>query len=155
MADIIASRITQNLKNVLKTLSTYGGVPKAVELERLYPFIDDRYPFVELGGPYIEVETQTYKVAMTLLGYSIKYYINVNDEKNTENTEITYLTRNVIGDIIKKVMEDPSRGALAQITKLTDAGAAFELVDDNVEFYIYVLLEVRSRIDANNPYSLG
>jgi len=155
MPDIISSRITQNIKTTLTTLSSYGGTPKAVELERMILVINARYPFIEIMGPYAEVETQTHQVAMTNFEYVIKYYYPKNDESETANTEITYLTRNVAGDIIKHLMVDPSRNQLAQITKITDYGNGFELINDNVEFYIYVLLEVRSRIDANDPYSLG
>lgn len=150
----MVSDITNNLKTALAGLSTYGGTP-IVELERLLLIINDRYPYIQLCGPYSEVETQIHKVAETRLDYIIKYFINYNDESETLNTEITYVTRNVCGDIIKQIMIDPTRGEYAIITKYTDYGYIFEIMEDNIEFYRYIFLEITTRIDANDPYLIG
>lgn len=155
MADTISAQITQNIKTTLVTLSTYHGTPAAVELERLFLDINDRYPYVEVCDQNAEIETQTFQVADTTLRYIIKYYIDVNDESEVADTEITYLTRNVAGDIIKHLMVDASRGALAQNTKALSYGPGFELSEDNIEFFIYVEIEVQSLIDSKDPYLLG
>uniref|UniRef100_A0A6M3M6E0 Tail protein n=1 Tax=viral metagenome TaxID=1070528 RepID=A0A6M3M6E0_9ZZZZ len=154
MADCIVSQITQNLKDRLESLSTYGGTP-TVELSRLFLNINDRYPYIEIIGPAVEVETQTHQVTDSKLEYMIKYYINVNDENETENGEITYLTRNVAADIIKHIMNDVSRGNLAQNTKATEYGCDFEIVGEDVEFFVYVVIEIQALIEATDPYLIG
>jgi hypothetical protein len=154
MADSIVSQITQNLKDRLESLSTYGGTP-TVELSRLFLTIGSRYPYIEIVGPEVEIETQTHQVADSKLEYVIKYFVNINDENETENGEITYLTRNVPADIIKHIMNDVSRGGLAQNTAATEYGAAFEIIDEQVEFFIYVVIEIQVLIDASDPYLIG
>jgi len=149
------ARITQNIKNRLKTLITYGGVP-TVELERLILNINDRYPFVELCGPWADVEVHTKDLAETNLTYQINYYNAINDESQTENTEITYITRLVTADIIKHIMNDQSRGGLAQRVTITDYGYTSQVTEnDTVEFLVYVIFEVQSLIRTNNPYFVG
>ena len=154
MADCIVSQITQSLKDRLESLSTYGGTP-TVELSRLFSLINDRYPYIEIIGPIVEIETQTYQVADSQLTYILKYYINVNDENETENKEISYLVRNVAADIIKHIMNDPSRGSLAQNTKVLEYGADFEIIGEQVEFFVYVIIEIKALIEATDPYLIG
>ena len=154
MADSIVSQITQNLKDRLETLSTYGGTP-TVELGRLFNTINNRYPYIEIIGPNVEVETQTHQVADSKLEYVLKYTVDGNDENETENGEISYLTRNVAADIIKHVMNDISRGGLAQNTKATEYGADFEIVGENVDYFVYVVIEIQTLIDSSDPYLIG
>lgn len=154
MADSIVSQITQNLKDRLESLSTYGGTP-TVELSRLFPCINNRYPYIEVIGPEVEVETQTHQVADSKLEYILKYTISGNDENETENGEITYLTRNVAADIIKHIMNDVSRGGLAQNTKATAYWQDFEVFDDGIEYNIYVIIEIQALIEATDPYLIG
>lgn len=156
MADCIVEQITADIATAMATLNSYGGAVAAVERERMFMNIQNRYPFVEIGGPYCEAETQTYKVDMTDLYYVIKYYVKKADESTVANTELPYLTRNVCADMVKVLWTDPSRGALAQFTHVTDQGYDYDL-DDNgeVEFYRYIVVQVRARIDAADPYNLG
>ena len=154
MADSIVSQITQNLKDRLESLSTYGGTP-TVELSRCFLNINDRYPYIEIMGPTVEVETQTHQVADSKLEYVLKYTVNGNDENETENGEMTYLTRNVAADIIKHIMNDISRGGLAQNTEATDYGADFEIVDEGIDYFVYVVIEIQALIDATDPYLIG
>jgi hypothetical protein len=154
MADSIVSQITQNLKDRLETLSTYGGTP-TVELGRLFLDINNRYPFIEIIGPNVEVETQTHQVADSKLEYILKYTVDGNDENETENGEITYLTRNVAADIIKHIMNDVSRGGLAQNTKTTEYGADFEIVGEGIDYFVYVVIEIQVLIEATDPYLIG
>ena len=147
------SDITQNIKTTLATITTYGGIP-TVELERLFLNINGRYPFIEVGGPYSEVETQPHNVAQTSLEYIIKYCLEYNDEDQTED-EITYVTRNVTGDIIKALMVDPTRNGNAVITKISDYGYLFEEVEEGIEFHVYVELDIMARIEATDPSLLG
>jgi len=155
VADCIAELISANIETAL-TGVTYGGVACTVERERMFLNIQGRYPYIELGGPYCEEETQTYKVAMTDLYFVAKCYINKNDESTTANTELPWLTRNVCADMIKALWTDPGRNGMAYFTHITDSGYDYDM-DDNgdVEFYRYVVIQVRARIDAANPYSLG
>ena len=150
----MVSDITNNLKNALELLSTYGGTP-TVELERLFLSINGRYPYVEILGPYSEVETRMHNVADTKLEYIIKYYLAYNDEDYANVSAITYVTRNVAGDIIKQVMLDVSRGSYAIKTSVVGHGNAFEAMEERVEFMIYVVLEITARIDAKDPTYLG
>lgn len=156
------SDITSNLKAALQTLDSYGGTP-TVEEERLFLTINNRYPFVLLSGPYSESNTQTHNVAITKVRYNIQYFVQYNDE-NQDDDEITEVTKNVTGDIIKKVMEDVSRGSNAIKTTVTDYGNAFELikggnvfgfVSDRIEFFLYVVIDVLARLEATDPSLLG
>jgi hypothetical protein len=156
MADCIVERITANIATAMATVNSYPAAVAAVERERMLLNIQGRYPFIEIGGPYCEAETQTYKVEMTDLYYVIKYYIKKNDESTTANTELPYLTRNVCADMAKVLWVDPSRGALAQFTHITDQGYDFDLDDSGeIEFYRYIVAQVRTRIHAADPYNLG
>lgn len=150
----MVSDITKNLKTALESLSTYGGTP-TVEEERLYLTIGDRYPFVELSGPYSEVEPEMHNITDTKLEYVIKYYVNYNDEDYKTKSAITFITRNVPGDIIQRVMVDVSRGSYAIKTSVVGYGNAFETQEERVEFFIYVVLEINARIDAKDPSYLG
>jgi hypothetical protein len=67
------------------------------------------------------------------------------------------IARNIIADIVKCLMVDQTRGNIALSTEQEEFGNAF-LVDEAsgaVEFCVYVNIMVRTRIDVNNPYSLG
>lgn len=150
----MVSDITNNLKNALETLSTYGGTP-TVELERLYLDINGRYPYIEISGPHSEVEAQIHNVTDTKLEYVIKYYINYNDEDYANDSAITFVTRNVAGDITQKVMADVTRGGYAIKTSVVGYGNAFEAMEERVEYFIYVVLEISARIDAKDPTFLG
>lgn len=149
----MVSDISANLKTALESLDSYGGSP-TVEEERLFMSINNRYPFVLLNGPYSDINTQTHNVANTKLNYTIQYFVKYNDEDQTKN-EITYVTRNVTGDIINKVMEDITRGGYAIRTKITNFGNAFELISNRVEFFLYVVLEIEARLEATDPSLLG
>lgn len=148
------SDITENLKTALENLSSYGGTP-TVELERVHLNIGGRYPFIELLGPYTEKEAQIHNVAKTKVEYVIKYYINYNDEDYANDEAITYVTRNVAGDIIQQVMLDVSRGGYAIKTSLAGYGNAFEAQEERIEYFVYVVLEINARIDAKDPTLLG
>lgn len=145
--------ITQNLKTALEGLDSYSGTP-TVELERLFNVINNRYPYIFLAGPYTDQETQSYNVTKTKIEYTIQYYIKYNDEDQTKD-EITVATRNVAGDIVKKIMEDVNRGGFAILTKIKNYGNSFELVGDEVGFFIYVILEVYARFDATDIALVG
>ena len=106
-------------------------------------------------GPYAEIQIETAGVSDTTLEYVIKYYINVNDEKIASDTEISYLTRNVIDDIVRAIMVNQQMDGLAENITIIDHGTAFELVNDNIEFFVYVDLEIQTLINSNNPYLLG
>lgn len=151
------SDITDNLQAALEVMTSYpdDSIP-TVELERLYLRIGKRYPFVEIEGPYSEVEIdgQTYQATDTSSEYVIRYYVKYNDEVQTD-AAITYVTRNVHGDIIKALKLDTTRGGNAVVTKVAGHGNAFEEIDNQLEFYIYVVLDVQSRIDAKDPSLLG
>lgn len=142
------------MKTALNGKAAYGGNITA-NLERLYLTINNRYPFVEICGPYAETEIETEWTADTTLEYCIKYYINVNDRNLNPDTEITYLTRNVTNQLVKLVMADQQRSGLAKDTKVTDYGNAFELLEDNVEFFIYVIIEIQALINPYNHYVIG
>jgi len=147
------SDITQNIKTTLAAITTYGGIP-TVELERLFLNINDRYPYIEVGGPYSEVDTHPHNVAQTSLEYVIRYCVDYNDQDQNDD-EITYVIRNVTGDIIKAVMVDPTRGGHAVITKIEDYGHLFEDIGDGIEFHVYVILDIMARIEATDPSLLG
>jgi len=152
---MIVSAITQNLKDRLETLSTYGGTP-VVELERLVLNINNRYPYMEICGPIAEVEQYTRDVADTKLTYQVNYYHTINDESEVENTEVTYLTRNVVADIIRHIMNDQSRGGRAQKTKPVSYGYSMQVSQNNtIEFVVYVIIEITALIDSANPYLIG
>ena len=157
MADCIHEQITASLESALGSASTYpGNVNPTVERERGTLNIAGRYPFVELGGPYAENDVQTYKIDMTDLRYVVKYYVNMTDENTVANTELPYLTRNVCADLQKAVMVDPSRGNLAHFTRVTDSGYDFDLdANGDVQFYRYLVVQVRVRVDSDDPYQLG
>ena len=148
------SDITQNLKTGLQSLASYGGTP-TVELERLFTKINDRYPYVQVLGPYDVKDTQAYHVTLDVLTYAIRYYIQFNDEDYLTKKEVTYVTRNVNGDIIKNIMSSDDRGGYATYTKITDYGYSFELINDNEEFFRYVDLEVHGRFDSIDPSLFG
>ena len=135
-------------------MTIYDGVA-TVNLERLYLKINDRYPYIEISGPHCEVEVRSSKGEDTSIEYAIKYYIDKNDESIIANTEITYLTRNVTNVIIKKIMEDQHRRGLAENTKVIDYGFAFELIDEEIEFIIYVIIQVQSLISITDPWVLA
>lgn len=135
-------------------MTVYDGTA-TVNLERLYLNINDRYPYIEIAGPHCEVEVRSSTGADTSIEYAIKYYIDKNDESMLENTEITYLTRNVTNSIIKKLMEDQHRRGLAENTKVIDYGFAFELIGEDVEFIVYVIIQVQSLISITDPWVLA
>lgn len=149
----MVSDITANLKTDLKSLNSYGGSP-TVEEERLFMVINNRYPFIVINGPYSDANTQIHNVSNTKLNYTIQYFVKYNDEDHSKS-EITYVTRNVTGDIINKIMEDVTRGGFAIRTKITNFGNAFELISNRVEFFLYVVLEVSARLEATDPSLLG
>jgi hypothetical protein len=154
--DCITARITADIVATLETLDSYGGVPGKVEEEKLIHAPNGRYPYVEVCGPVGSPNPQTTKVAMTELRYTIKHYTQANDEGDA-NPAISYLARNIIADIVKCLMVDQTRGNIALSTEQEEFGNAF-LVDEAsgaVEFCVYVNIMVRTRIDVNNPYSLG
>jgi len=147
------SDITENLKTALESLSTYGGTP-TIELERLYQRIGTRYPFIEILGPYSEIETKMHNVTDTKNEYTIMYYIDYNDETQTDDA-ITYVTRNVAGDIIKQVMLNVTRGGNAIVTKVVGYGNGFEVYEERLDYFVYVVLEITARIEATDPSLLG
>jgi hypothetical protein len=156
MADTIAQQIAEDIKTALEALSTYGGTP-TVERERRRLYINGRFPFIELCGPFSEVDTRAHEIAGTDLHFGVRYFINENDESTDADTEITYLVRNVAGDIIKKLMETPTWTNRAQYTFITDYGYDFDW-DDSAQdfvFYVYVIFYVHVLIDATDPYQLG
>jgi len=154
MADCIDELITNDLETTLEATSILGAVPGAVERERTYLLINNRYPFVEIQGPFVEVDTQTYEVAMSMLGYLILVYVKHSDEEVSED-EITRYARNVAADVIKGLMVDPTRGNNALITKITERGYGFGEGDDTIDFFVYVGIEITAREDSTDPYSLG
>jgi len=156
MADIISQQISENIKTALGTLSTYGGTP-TVERERSVLRISGRYPFIELSGPQIEVISRARGVDMCDLHYVARYFVDTNDDNTTSDGEITYLTRNVSGDIIKKLMEDTDRGDLAEYTFIDECGYGFDVDEaaNVVIYYVAVAFHVHARIDSTNPYNQG
>lgn len=148
-----ASDITENLKTALESLSTYDGTP-TVELERLYTRINGRYPFVVLNGPYADVETQTHNTAHTVFEYVIQYFVDYNDEDQDEYA-ITYVTRNVAGDIIKQILLDTTRGGYAIFTRITGFGNGFDGGEEGFDYYVYVVIEVETRLEATDPSLWG
>jgi hypothetical protein len=152
MADSIIEQITDNLQAALNAVATYGG-STTCQRERINgPQINDRYPFVELAGPFGEIETQTDRAALHTLTYIAKYHIAANDEDLADDTEITYLTRNVEADLIKAVMADRTRNKLAQKTEATDYEYGFETDGEALMFAKYIVFEVRAKISATDPY---
>ena len=117
--------------------------------------VNDRYPFFAVGGPFGEIDTQTFKVGIHEMDFAVKGLVAYNDESQTDNTEITYKTRNMIADLVRYVMVDPTRGGLATNTWATDYGQTFELIDDEPQYFVYVLFRVRARLDTDNPYELA
>lgn len=146
---MITANITQNIKDAVNGLATYGGTITA-ELERLFWSANNRYPYSEIAGPDIAIETESRLKDMCSLQYEIRYFVNVNDENETVGGEITYLTRNVHADIIRALMVDVSRGGYAQKTELVRWGPSFEVFEDITWYNIYVLIEVKARIDATD-----
>jgi len=157
MADCIESQITQSLKDRMETVKTYPNkATPTVELERTVLSIGDRYPYITICGPQTESDDKTPEVSRDNLLYIIKYYVDKNDENANENTELPYLTRNVAADIEKHIMNDVSRGGLAQNTRQLEDGYAFDVSIDGIwEFYIYVVLEIKALINKLNPYVSG
>lgn len=138
-------------------MQTYpNNATPTVELERLVLRIGNRYPFIILIGPNSESDDKITGSTNDELTYIIKYYINKNDEKQTEDTELPYLTRNVCADIVKCVMNDVSRGGYAQKTTKSGNGYAYDLSEEgNWEFYRYVIIEISVLINKFNPYVIG
>lgn len=134
---------------------TISGSTATVDYERLYLTINGRYPYIELLGPYCENDVEIDNVVDTKIEYAIKYFVNLNDESTTEDTEVTYIMRNVSRDIIKQLMLDQQRNGLAQYTEVTDYGVAFEAIDNQIEFFVYIIVEVQSLINSDNPYLVG
>jgi len=76
--------------------------------------------------------------------------VNKNDEKFTANTEITYLTRTVAEDIQKAIMANQQISGLAKNITVTNAGYSYELVEGNLEFLVYIVIEVQVMINRTN-----
>ena len=152
MADCIESQITQSIKNAIngKALTGFTNTITA-ELDRINISINDRYPFVVLSGPATDTDAKTSEVDECTLEYALRCFIDINDDSEAANTEITYITRNVNAELIKLIMADRQRGGLAQTTKTTSRGYDFELVGDEIEYYTYVTLEVSALIDTLDP----
>jgi len=144
---------TQNIKTVLGAISTYGGTP-TVELERVVLEINNRYPYIEISGPYIDVYPQFTNVDVETAEYNILYFVNYNDEDQTED-EITYVTRNVAGEIWGALMADVTRGGNVINTSIKNWGNSFELVDGRNEFLVYVIIECTLRTDSTDPALVG
>jgi len=157
VADCIEEQVTQNLKNRLETLSTYPvGETVTVERERMILRIGARYPYIMLIGPTVETDDKVTTATHDTLTYIIKYYVNKNDENSTEDSELPYLTRNVCSDITKHIMNDVSRGGLAQNTSKISNGYGYDLSEDGLwEYYRYVIVEVKILIDKLDPYVIG
>jgi len=149
------SDISNNLKAAMQDLVSYPNDSNpTVELEKIYLRIGTRYPFLEIEGPYTTIEIDSYNVANSTLEYVLRYYVTYNDEDQNDD-EITKVTENVSGDIIKQVKLDTTRGGYAIVTKIAGYGAAFEEVENQLEFYIYVVLNIDARMDAKDPSYLG
>ncbi len=138
------------MKTALDGVAMYGGTTTA-ELERHYLNINGRYPFIEIAGPYAEVQGETDDSIDTMLQYAIKYYVNVNDESFTANTEITYLTRTVTTAIRKAIMANQQISGLVENIHTEDAGYTLEIIEGQFEFTVYVVAEVQALIDRTNP----
>ncbi len=107
-------------------------------------------------GPWTENADQITRLNDSSIQFIIKYYTKGNDENETLNGELPYLTRNVSSDIINALMVDVSRGGLAQKTEYKGYGYAYDMsIEGDVMFYKYVELEIKSRIDAFNPTLIG
>jgi len=144
------SDITNNIKSTLTGLDTYGGIC-TVERERSVTKFNGRFPFIQLCGPYDNDEEQITVTTEATILYIIKYYVDYNDESEVVDTEITHVTRNVNGDIIKVLMVDPERGGYALNTRYDD-GYSFGIINNIEYFFRYVELYVSTRIDTNDPY---
>jgi len=144
---------TQEIKTTLSGISTYGGTP-TVELERLVLNINDRYPYIMIVGPDVENEAMFYNVDKAKAEYNLLYFINYGDASQTKD-EITYVTRNVPGDIIEALMADVTRGGNVINTSIKNWGNSFELVEENQEFLVYVIIECEYRTDSTNPGLVG
>ena len=157
MADCIESQLTQSLKDRLETLKSYPNKSTpTVELERTVLTIGNRYPYITLCGPQTDTDDKTPNATHDTLTYIIKYYVNKNDENDTENTELPYLTRNVAADIERHIMNDVSRGALSENTRQLEDGYAYDLSEEAVwEFYVYVVVEISVLINKLDPYVSG
>ena len=150
MADYVDARVTNYLENALNGVAMYGGTT-TVGLERHYININDRYPYIEIAGPYADVITETDQSIETVLQYAIRYFVNVNDESFTENTEITYLTRTVTEDITKAIMANQTISNLVENIEIDYQGYSNEIIDQTLEFMVYVVVEITVLINRTNP----
>ena len=148
------ARIHDNIISALNGM-TVSGETVTADYERYYLNIDGRYPYIEVLGPYCENEVEIDSTMDTKVEFAIKYYLDVNDESATADTEVTYIMRNVSKDIIKQVMLDQQRNSLAEYTEVTDYGLAFEVIDNQVVYFVYVIVEVQALINPDNPYLAG
>jgi hypothetical protein len=138
--DSIVAQITDDLVTALHGIELYGGRSTA-EKQRMFLNIGNRYPYIEVCGPDIEKKVQTHKSTLCDLEYEIRYHINKDDDYLDENTEISYLTRNVSADIIKAFMGDRTRSGKAQDTKYESYGYYFDLTH-NDEFVFFVFVDI-------------
>ena len=153
MPDVIVQRIAENVKTALEALSP----APTVERERMILQIGKRFPYIELTGPQVEITDRASGVNMCDVHFLVRYFSQINDEGTAVDTEITYQTRNLAGDIIKGLMLDPTRGDLAQYTYQDQYGYGFDIDEatDLVVFYVAVAFFVKTRISETDPYSLA
>jgi len=156
VSDCILAQLTANRKAALKLLTIANGYSftyGAVEEKRTILNINGRYPYIQLLKSVV-VENELNDLDHIKVMYAVLYEDVYNDE-STSGDEIIYHFRNVNADIVKAWMVDRTCGGLASLTKVVDFDD--DVIDENGSTFYrsYVIFEVETHIDSNNPYQKG
>ena len=157
--DCIASLITASLVTAEAAVTTANGYNTNVaycEQERLTDRKNDRYPMVTVAGPYQTFDPDVHaRGTEDTLEYTLFYEAQL-DDRDTDGEPLAQQADNVAADLIKGFMVDRRRNEYAINTS---AKEAFYTVDytkeDNPIFVVVVTLEVKTILDAENPYQNG
>ena len=157
--DCIDARIDANLMATLKTITEANGYNTnigTVERPRKDIAINNRYPFTMVIQMEPDEVEQWAHLRDDTLNYIIWHLDGKSDKGESVDTEFIRRLRNVSADIAKALRVDPSRGQLAQNTKIIRSGFGFFMDAPNViEPGAYTLVEIERVIDPNNPYNLA
>lgn len=157
MSDCVDARIDANVISTLKTIAppSYETNIGTVERARSRLSINGRYPFTLVVQMEPEEVEEWALLKSDNLNYLIWHVDGVNDQSETANTEFSYRLRNVPADIAKALRADPSRGGLAENTRIVRSGFGFLLDVGVAEPGTYVLVEIQRSVNPDNPYELA
>ena len=164
MVDCIQAQITQDLINAIASVTPangYNTTVACVERMRTILEINDRYPYALVIENAGDVTEEFSSGAEEDLHYLVWYFAPINDAVNPDplvsnvNTEFAYVNRNVAADIIKAIKKDVSRGGMAQYTKCTSWDYGIYIDNGEALPGVYLLIDVQTRVDQNDPYNLA